>query len=178
MLRGKLTGLRAIEEQDLEQLLAWRNNPDYRRYFREHRELSLAQQRRWYQDIVLGDDRVYMFAIVDLASSALLGACGLCYVDWRNRSADFSIYIGADNLYIDDRYAPDVGQILLNYGFNELGLNRIWAEIYDFDEPKQKLFKTLGLSLDGRHRQTIWREGTWHDSLFYGILKSEFSPVS
>lgn len=39
MLTGKRTGLRAIEQQDLNQLLEWRNQPEYRRYFREYREL-------------------------------------------------------------------------------------------------------------------------------------------
>ena len=45
MLLGEYTGLRAIEEDDLEQLLVWRNDPAMRRYFREYRELSMANQR-------------------------------------------------------------------------------------------------------------------------------------
>ena len=104
----------------------------------------------------------------------MLGACGLCYIDWLNRNADFSIYIGADDVYIDRDFAPDAGRTLLRYGFSELNLHRIWAEIYDFDEPKQKLFATLGLTMDGRHRQTHWTEGPWCDSLFYSILSHEF----
>ena len=44
-------------------------------------------------------------AFEELATGRLLGACGLCYIDFINRSADFSIYIGADDLYIDELYA-------------------------------------------------------------------------
>ncbi|CAM5563634.1 GNAT family N-acetyltransferase OS=Lysinibacillus sphaericus OX=1421 GN=LS41612_19540 PE=4 SV=1 [Lysinibacillus sphaericus] len=33
MLKGNLVGLRAIEKTDLTQLLQWRNNPEFRRFF-------------------------------------------------------------------------------------------------------------------------------------------------
>lgn len=175
MIKGLYTGLRAIEKQDLPQLLKWRNKPEYRRYFREYRELSYEHQKLWYERISSSGTNNIMFAIVELESNKLLGACGLCHINWINRSGDFSIYIGADNIYIDDKFAPDAGSLLLNYGFNELNLHRIWAEIYNFDEPKKKLFKDLGLVLEGEHRETYWHEGKWFNSLFFSTLSSEFN---
>jgi RimJ/RimL family protein N-acetyltransferase len=175
VLRGARVGLRAIERADLPQLLEWRNRPEYRRYFREYRELNLTQQENWFQNMVLNDPRTRMFSIVDLEQGRLLGACGLCYIDWVNKNADFSIYIGADDLYIDDDFAPDAGRVMAQYGFDELGLHRLWSEIYEFDEAKKKLFATLGFKLDGRHRQTHWAEGQWHDSLFYGLIVGELT---
>lgn len=175
MIEGTRTGLRAIEPDHLPILLAWRNRPELRRYFREHRELGSAHQERWFETAVLADPKTHMFAIVERhAPARLLGACGLCYVDWINRTADFSIYIGCEGLYIDEAWAPDAGRTLLRYGFGELGLHRIWCEIYDFDAAKQRLLPALGFTLDGRHRETHWAEGAWHDSLFYGILDREF----
>lgn len=174
MLNGTRTSLRAIERADLPTFLEWRNRPNFRRYFREHKELSSNDQERWFSEVVLGDNRVRMFSIVEAANGRLLGACGLCYIDWINRNADLSIYIGADSLYIDDVFAPDAGRVLLRYGFDELNMQRIWSEIYDFDDAKKRLFATLGFSLDGRHRQTHWTEGKWCDSLFYSILHDEF----
>jgi RimJ/RimL family protein N-acetyltransferase len=175
MIRGKRVRLRAIEPSDLEQLLLWRNRPDFRRYFREYRELSIAHQQKWYVDKVVNDPSTRMFSIVRDDTGELMGACGLCYIDWVNRNADFSIYIGYDHLYIDDVYAVDAGIQLLKYGFEELALHRIWAEIYDFDEAKKKFFSRLAFTLDGRHRETHWAEGAWHDSLFYGLLNEDFS---
>lgn len=173
MLTGEHVGLRAVEREDLEQLLAWRNRPELRRYFREYRELSLDQQRQWYEKYVLADPCTRMFAIVELASGRLLGACGLCYIDWVQRNADFSIYIGADGLYIDERLAPDAARVMAAYAFNDLNLHRVWAEIYSFDAPKQRFFEALGFSLEGRHRQTHWFEDEWHDSLYYSLLRHE-----
>jgi RimJ/RimL family protein N-acetyltransferase len=174
MLSGSVVGLRAIERDDLAQLLAWRNRPEFRRFFREYRELSMEHQICWYETTVMNDPRTRMFAIVELATGRLLGAAGLCYIDPVNRNADFSIYIGADGLYIDDVFAPDTGRVLLRYGFEELALHRVWAEIYDIDVAKQRLFATLGFTLDGRHREAHWTEGRWVDALFYGLLEPEW----
>ncbi len=174
MLKGKYVGLRAIENADLPQLLEWRNKPEYRRFFREYRELNSEQQNKWFESKVCNDSSIRMFAIEDLINGKLIGACGLCYIDWVNRNADFSIYIGPDNIYIDDKYAIDAGLVMIKYGFKELNLHRLWSEIYDIDEAKKKMFKTLGFTLEGTHRQTHWTEGKWVNSLFYGLLESEY----
>lgn len=170
MLKGKYVGLRAIEESDLSQLLLWRNHPNYRRYFREYRELSQTNQGNWFDSKVLNDKSTEMFSIVDVNTGELLGACGLCYIDWINRNADFSIYIGKDDLYIDERYAIDAAQVMMKYGFEELNLHRLWSEIYSFDEAKKVMFDRLGFKLEGVHKETHWTEGKWCDSLFYGYI--------
>jgi RimJ/RimL family protein N-acetyltransferase len=118
-----------------------------------------------------------MFAIVHTESDTLLGAAGLCYIDWVNRTADFSIYIGHEGRYIDDTLAPDAAITMIGYAFDELGLNRLWSEIYAFDSAKTRFFEQLGFSLDGRHRQTHWAEGAWHDSLYFSLLASDKRPT-
>ena len=173
MIKGIYTGLRAIEEKDLEELLSWRNKPEFRRFFREYRELNYTQQIAWFENKVNNDLSTRMFSIVDLESGILLGACGLCYIDWINRTADFSIYIGYDDLYIDLKFAPDAASALIQYAYNELCLNRLWSEVYSFDFKKIKFFKDLNFTLDGTHRQTHWAEGQWVDSLFFSLLKSD-----
>ena len=174
MLKGKYVGLRAIEESDLSQLLLWRNQPNYRRFFREYRELSQTNQRNWFDSKVLNDKSTEMFSIVDIHTGELLGACGLCYIDWINRNADFSIYIGKDDLYIDEKYAIEAAQIMMKYGFEELNLHKLWSEIYSFDEAKKVMFDRLGFKLEGVHKEKHWTEGKWCDSLFYGYLQMKY----
>ena len=173
MLLGTAVGLRAIEEKDLEQLLLWRNQPEMRRFFREYRELGMANQKMWFEQKVLKDEHTRMFAIVSLTTGELLGACGLCYIDWQNRCADFSIYIGKDGLYIDKNYAVDAARTMIRYGFEELNLYRLWTEIYEIDEKKKEFFHRLGFIHEATHKETHWTEGRWVDSWYYRLLEKE-----
>lgn len=169
MIKGKYVGLRAIENADLPILLKWRNQPELRQYFREYRELSMQHQANWHEQ-TLGDSSVLMFAVINIENDDIIGACGLCYIDWKNRNAEISIYIGENLLYIDEKYAPDAVRVLVEYAFGELCLHRLWVEVFDFDIKKQSLFIRHGFELEGRHRQKYWMGKKWHDSLFYGLL--------
>ena len=48
MLKGDLISLVKLRRRDLAQLKEWRNNPDYRKHFREYKELSQKHQETWY----------------------------------------------------------------------------------------------------------------------------------
>lgn len=174
MLKGKLVGLRAVEESDLPLLLIWRNLPEYRRFFREFQELNMENQRRWFENKVMNDESTKMFSIVELQKNEIIGACGLCYIDWINRSADFSIYIGKDNIYIDEDYAVDAAKIMIKYGFEELNLHRLWSEIYEIDDRKKRMFDNLGFAQEAIHKSTHWTEGKWVDSWYYRMLDKEY----
>jgi len=170
MLKGQVTGLRAIEKSDLSQLLQWRNQPEFRLFFREFRELNYENQLSWFEKYVMNDPNTRMFAIVELETNILIGACGLCYIDWINRNADFSIYIGKENLYIDKSYATDAAESMEKYGFEELNLHKLWAEIYSIDEKKIDFFETMGFEREGYFKQTHWTQGKWVDSIYYGKI--------
>lgn len=173
MIQGKYVGLRALEKNDLPQLMQWRNNPDMRKFFRETDEINSFNQEKWFESVVAKNSIHKMFAIVKSDTNELMGACGLCYIDWVNQSADFSIYLGYDNLYIDEKFAIEAAQLMRDYGFNVLNLHRLWAEIYSIDHAKKSFFDTLSFTLDGTLRETYWYEGQWHDSLFYSLLSTD-----
>lgn len=170
MIKGQVVGLRAIEKKDLPRLLEWRNQPEFRQYFREYRELNSDHQMLWYENHIMKETSTKMFAIVELSTNELIGACGLCYIDWINRNADFSIYIGKDNLYIDDTYAVDAAKLLEKYGFEELNLHRLYAEIYSIDEKKLIFFKNLGFKKEGHFKDTHWTHGNWVDSIYFAKI--------
>lgn len=175
MLRGKKVGLRAIEEEELKILLDWRNNPEYRQYFREYRELNMVQQKEWFFSKSIKDNSTLMFSIIELETNEIVGVCGLCYINWINGNADLSLYIGKDDCYIDDSgLAEESCKILFEYAFKELRLNRIWTEIYIIDKKKIALYKKLGMSIDGTLRESYFYNGKFIDSYIFSILRREF----
>jgi len=175
MILGQKIALRAIDKKDLPQFMEWRNNPDFRKHFREYRELNLEMQEQWF-DALMTNNKTIMFSIVSNDDNKeLLGCCGLCYINWIQRNADLSLYIGWQNSYIDDRgYAEEACMLLFKYAFGELCLNKLWTEIYEFDNLKNDLYLRLGFNQDGLLRQHYFNDNSWWDSRIMSLLSSEF----
>lgn len=175
MLQGKFVQLDAIDKEDLPSLKKWRNNPEFRKHFREYRELNNDMQLKWYEAKVVNDNTTEMFAIRGADSQELLGCAGLAYINWVHRHADLSLYIGWQDSYIDDHgYAEDSCRLLLGYAFKEVGLNKVWTEIYEFDYKKKALYDKLGFQQDGMLRQNYFYEGRWWDSRILSILAADY----
>ncbi|MEO6348153.1 MAG: hypothetical protein ABIO60_09625, partial [Aquaticitalea sp.] len=69
MITGTNVGLRAVEKEDLQLLRDWRNLLEFRRNFREVRELSLADQEAWFENLQSSKNNNFMFTIVDLKTN-------------------------------------------------------------------------------------------------------------
>ena len=175
MIEGKKIYLTGVEKEDIRQLLLWRNREDFRKHFREYRELNMSQQERWFQDKVLNDPTTLMFAIHRKEDGLLLGCCGLVYINFIHGHADLSLYIGWNDSYIDgEGYAKESCELLFDYAFKSLRLNKVWTEIYTFDNKKKELYDAFGMKVDGLLRQNYFYDGRWWDSYIMSILSSDW----
>lgn len=171
MIRGQKVILRAIERDDLTQLRDWRNDEEIRRRTREFRLLSMENQERWFKS--LHDDRnTIMFAILD-DGKKLIGVVGLTYIDWKNRRAEVSIYIG-DKAAQGKGYGMDTLRTVMRYGFHDANLHKLYAEIFAFNEPSVRMFEKAGFTRDGVKREDQFVDGKHWDTYMYSILENEF----
>lgn len=175
MIKGKDVGLRAVEQEDLLYFRDWRNLPDFRKHFREVRELSLTDQEVWFDSLHKTKHINYMFTIVDLKTNEPIGAAGLLYINWIIRSADFSFYIGDQEKYIgNDGIAEESVKLLIDYGFKNLNLHKIWMELYEFDKQKIEFFsKKFKFKQDGQLRDNCFENGKYWDSYIISLLKGD-----
>ena len=169
MLQGKYVVLRQIEESDLPKFRDWRNSPSIRAYTRGFRPLNMLNQRRWLES-VFADQNNIMFAI---EVEGVIGCCGLTNINWKEGHGEVSIYIGKESCQ-KKGYATDTIQLLLDYGFKELRLHRIYGIIFEYNDASVKLFEKNGFTLEGRHREARFWDGKFHDEMVYGILDSEY----
>lgn len=169
MLEGKYVQLRALELDDLLKLKKWRNSKFIRITTREYRLLSMLNQKDWFDSIHKDNPPKYLMFGIESKSKNLIGVCGLTYIDWKNRHAEISIYIGKQN-WQKTKEAKDTLNILIEYGFGELNLHRLWAEIYDTANQNVKLFEQMKFVREGILRDQLWREGKWHNSFLYAKI--------
>jgi len=176
MIKGDKVGLRALEKEDLIYHRDWRNIPEFRKHFREVRELSLTDQEEWFESLQKTKHINYMFTIVDLETQKPIGAAGLLYINWVIRSADFSFYIGDKNKYIgNDGIANEATKLLLDYGFNNLNLHKVWMELYEYDSQKLDFFQNdFNFKVDGLLRDNCFEDGRYWNSFIISLLSKNY----
>ena len=131
----------------------------------------MTQIEDWYHSM-LQDNKFEMFIIVN-AKHELIGVAGITYIDWVNRHGDVHLYIGKDDAWIEDEYSRIAAETLLNYGFNTLNLNKLWAEGYEIDEDKLNFFQSLGFKVDASLREHYYYDGMYYTSHILSLLRRE-----
>jgi hypothetical protein len=163
--------LRALEVDDLPMLKKWRNQKHVRATTREFRLLNMINQKDWFESLFKENPpKNIMFGIAS-KSGGLLGVCGLTYVDWKNRHAEMSIFF-AKSGWQKTKEAAETISMLLNYGFAELNLHRIWAEIFETAPDNIKLFEKMKFKKEGTLRDKLWRDGAWYNSFIYSTVRN------
>jgi len=172
MIEGKKVVLESVDEEHIEQFRAWRNTPELRKYFREYREISKRMQHAWF-DKINKDVNQVNFSIKEKQTKKLIGHCGLYYINWINKTAEFGIYVG-DKSYRKGGFGSDSLRCLIRYGFDDLNLNKIWCEVYD-NNNSIEVYKHLGFVFEGTMRENYYNEGKYWDSHIMSILKREWN---
>ncbi|MBE7049568.1 MAG: GNAT family N-acetyltransferase [Ruminococcaceae bacterium] len=93
--------------------------------------------------------------------------------DKKNGTFKYGIFIKES--FKGRGYASESVKIVLNYYFNELRYNKVNVYIYDFNTPSIRFHEKSGFVFEGRLRQMSYSGGQYHDTLYYGMLKSEFN---
>jgi RimJ/RimL family protein N-acetyltransferase len=73
-------------------------------------------------------------------------------------------------------FATEAGAALLRYGFETLGLNRIFAHHMRRNPASGRVMQKLRMRYEGSLRQHFRRNDRFEDLECYGILKQEYSP--
>jgi ribosomal-protein-alanine N-acetyltransferase len=111
-----------------------------------------------------------VFAVALRSTDTLVGAIGLT-LDSNDARAEMGYWIGKP--YWNRGYATEAGRAVLDYAFNELELNRVYASYLRRNPASGRVMEKLGMQHEGRLRQHIRKWGVFEDLEVRGILRSE-----
>lgn len=168
--------LRAVEKEDLELLHEMINSPTIENMVVGwNMPISKEKQEEWYKSINDTDDKITY--TIEYEGKAI-GMCTISNIDWKNRNANIGIKICDDLNYRNKGIGTLTVKIMLKYCFEELGLNRVYTSVLEYNIPSQKLFEKCGFILEGRQRESIYKNNKYNDLLIYGMLKKEYLGVN
>jgi RimJ/RimL family protein N-acetyltransferase len=116
---------------------------------------------------------VFQLAItLPAESEQLIGNCGLRVNNPQQREGNIGYELAPG--YWGCGYATEAARAMLAFGFDGLGLHRIWAECVADNVASAHVLQKLGMRCEAHLREHEHFKGRWWDSLVYAMLDHEW----
>jgi RimJ/RimL family protein N-acetyltransferase len=175
MLQGQRIYLDAIHEEDAAVSAQWMSNLDITATL-WNAPLG-PQQAETERKFLLHPDKSSIAFAIRLHDETLIGFTRFKSIDHRNRVSEFSIVIGNPANH-GQGFGYEALSLLVDYGFDELNLNRVELTVLSFNVGAIHLYRKLGFKSEGVLRQGLFRDGTYHDILVMALLHDEWANLS
>lgn len=160
-----------LDRSHLPLIRAWHNTPEIRAAtFAFPFPASIEAEAAWYdRNIAAGDGKNAIFGI--RSGDRVCGLVMLRNIDWISRSAWFGIFIGDPSARGKGVGAAAMADIL-DFGFKDLGLNRIALEVAASNAQAIRLYEKLGFEREGLLRKSRFIDGAYVDVWLMSRLAS------
>ena len=173
VLDGELVILRRHVPGNVTAFQRWYSDPEVARLARyQDGPMRADEIDRFFQLRALGQESLTM-AIHERDTGRLIGSCAFSQVDGENGSAMYHITIGEKDTW-GHGYGTEATQLMLDHAFGTLSLHRIALTVFEFNERAIRAYRRCGFVVEGRARESIWRDGRWWDELAMSVLASEW----
>ena len=133
--------------------------------------VSEAEQLRWFEHQEKSRDVLRCIVALQENSKAI-GTIILSDIDQKNATGHIHIKMSKDGGR-GKGYGTDAVDTMVQYAFEELRLNCIYANILSYNEASIKLFERCGFKRDGVLRQRVFKRGKFCDLFYYSKLLSD-----
>lgn len=174
---GPRVQLRWIREEDAAALLAIFGDPEVMAFWSSEPWPDLETAQAYIRDIHQGfhSRSLFQWAVTCGETGELIGTCTLAHYSEQNRRAEVGIILGRKS------WGQGLGRstlrCLIRFAFEELGLERLEADIDPNNLRSLALFEGRGFQREGLLRER-WRvHGEVQDTVLLGLLRREWTST-
>ncbi|WP_419869170.1 GNAT family N-acetyltransferase [Chryseobacterium sp. CT-SW4] len=131
-------------------------------YSKEDAESWLKMSKKVFEDRT-----GYTFAIRN-KEGKILGAIGIH--DRDDDKAELGYWLGVP--YWNQGYVTEAAKAVIQFGFKNLGLNKIFATHFLHNPSSGKVMQKSGMEYEALLKQHIKKDGAYFDAALYSILKN------
>ena len=165
--------LRALEVDDYKTTINWRNDDEIwkmvggPKYF-----VSSEYERIWISKAIIKEQEIRL-GICLKDNDLLIGLISLIKIDLINRNGEISFMIG-NKYYWNMGYGAEALCLMLDYSFNQRGMERISCLILENNKASQKMVSKCGFSKEAVLKSSVFKNGVFHDQIIKSILREEY----
>lgn len=163
--------IRKFQRTDIPKKVEWINNPENNQFLHYDLPLTVEKTEKWFASHESDNNR---YDAVIEADGIPVGTIGLLSIDRKNSKAEYYIAMGETD-YKGKGIAKEASRLILAYGFEKLGLNRIYLFTETENIKAQRLFEKVGFIREGILKQDVFSHGQFVDRIAYGYLREDWS---
>ena len=118
----------------------------------------------------LSSGKSITYAIVKKETEDLMGAISLM-INKVHKKAELGYWVGVP--YWNKGYCTEASQAIVELGFKELNLNRIYALSMECNNGSWRVMEKIGMKYEGTRRQDVFKNGIAIDLRSYAILRED-----
>lgn len=163
--------VRRLQERDLPIRVEWMNNP--RVYSSMHYDIPILLDNtiRWFEKNVGNENRV---DLVFEESDEVVAMGGLTNINHEINKAELYIFVNPNSQRAG--IGTHATKLLCKYGFEQMGLNKIFLETNEDNYAARRVYEKCGFSLEGMHRAEYRdKDGNYLCRIYMGLLKGELN---
>lgn len=111
------------------------------------------------------------FAVTLRSDGTMAGAAGLSHIDREHEQAELGYWIGVP--WWGKGFASEAASRLLAFGFDTLGLNRIYAHHMLRNPASARILEKIGMRREGVLRQRVRKWGAFEDVALLAMLRAD-----
>lgn len=145
--------------------------------FFNHDEEQLEVERDRYKKGYTSFNKSFLyFQLIDKKSNVVIGWCG--YHTWYFIHFRAELGYGMTNVdYREQGLMREALKAIIDYGFNEMKLNRVEAFVADYNMASLKTIARLNFKEEGRLVQHYLSDGNFEDSLVFALLQEDYEKI-
>lgn len=157
--------LRDFCETDVHNKIRWINDPENNLYLHYDIPLEYEKTVQWYRN---KNNETRLDLIIEYCGIPV-GLMGLLGIDRTNNKAEYYICLG-EKEYKGKGIAKSATKMLIDYGFTELGLNKIFLNVDAENIVACHLYEKCGFECEGYFKKDMVHRGQYIDRKRYAIL--------
>lgn len=178
MFEGKKVKIRAYSEKDTQKVLDLISEKGIRETLSVDAifPYSFESEKSFVNSAMNHNGELFNFIIEELETHDVIGGCGINAMNRKNSVATIGIWLGRE--YHGKGFASDTLRVLCSFIFDELNINKINLNYFEFNDAGKKCYESVGFVQEGIHRKEIFRYGKYHDKISMGLFKNELKKSS
>jgi len=165
--------LRQINKTDVQAIFKIYSDNKVTKYLDDPAMERLVHAEYFIDKVMLGylNGHLLEWAIVEKNKNSLIGT--IHYKEWDYKHGHAEIGFALSREWWGKGIMKELLSPFLQFGFNELKLNRIQANIHTSNKTCTKLFENFGFKIEGILRERFCLNNTPQDVMVVSLLKNE-----